>query len=189
MIPRRSAAIIIGIALVTSCAGPVALGPVKPNPFVHPVEGMKDTILQVYFAPAVQDAFRVEPTNMRPIDVSQFRSSLREGLTRAFCGSFQRVVFVDSVPALCLVLSLERCEPRGIKAGNVPVADGIVAYDLRFDVRYLASLVEEGQKVASAQNEVTGKDVSWKAADQPRLMENSLELMVVDLRDKLFARH
>lgn len=179
--------IVMSLWLTAGCFGPIGIGAVKPNPFVRGIDGTKDKTLQVFLAPGVQDAFQIEPTNMRPIDVSQFRTSLRDGLASALSGSFKELLFVDSAPALGLVLQVERCEPRGVKAANVPMGEGIVAYDLRFDVRYIATLKEDGRVVANTQNEVTGKDTSWKAADQPRLLANSLELMITDLRERLFV--
>ncbi len=167
-------------------SGPTRIGPVPLSPQGLRPDAFAEVRLAVLLSPEIAEARLLQAVSLRDVQLEALRSSFAAGLVEALRRSFGEVELVDNPAGAPLLLRVEELTPQHVKTGNVPLG-GQVAYEMRFDVRYRAALVKGDATVASAVRTVEGRDLSWKAADQPLMLQHALEQTITDLCDQLFA--
>jgi TolB-like protein len=162
--------------------GPLPLAPqgLRPDAFA-------EARLAVFVDPAIPEQRTLTAVSLRDIELVALRSSVVAGLTRALGQSFAEIREVEVSDPAGLVLRLEELTPQHVKTGNVPVSAGAVVYEMRFDVRYRAALGKEADTLASAVGTYEGRDLSWRAEDQPLMLQRALEGAITEVLEKLFA--
>ncbi len=149
------------------------------NPSVHAYQESFDEPLTIILGTDIKDDF-VVGEERRPMEVHQFRKSLRITLYYMFKDSFTEVQFADEVSSTGYTLRLSRLRPAykvvSSSTGVVGTGDVVVSIpntQVAASYQYDGAIYRQGQKKSILDDEVTSRKTTDNQKQRPEVFRDA----------------
>ncbi len=152
------------------------------DPFTQPYQTSFTEPLTVMIGKDIDDGFTIRD-GMHPMDVRNFRKSLRITLYYMFESAFPEVTFADSIGAAGYTLQLYRIRP-GWQVASTSVSGGefTTSYSrVAGQIRYDAAIFKNGRKIALLDNTVVGEETAIERREMPEAFRDGVRELCEDL--------
>ena len=152
------------------------------DPYTQPYQTSFTEPLTVVLGDDIDDQFTIRD-GMLPMDVRNFRKSLRITLYYMFESAFPEVTFADSVNAAGYTLQLYRIRPgwqvasTSVSGYEVVTSHSRVASQIRYD----AAIFKNGNKIALLDNTVIGEKTANTKKEMPEAFRDGIRELCEDL--------
>jgi hypothetical protein len=162
----------------------IHISQLNPKGTLDNVEAKSENIY-ICISKEIPDDFRVTTVRSVPMDVEDYRGSIRAGFSNTFGPFFKDVTFIDEIPNNGTSILLTSADIKHVMKefdnGGNPVA-------ATCRVKYNAILYNDRQEISYSSGEVTSEEVSSDLNDFPRIAENALAIMMEEIGTKFFGR-
>ncbi|TXK71967.1 hypothetical protein [Mesonia sp. K4-1] len=177
---KKSTVLIAILALILQGCGPLQVNLMNPNPNLDLIESKQKIILLI--DDGISNEFEIpEKNGVRPINVTEWHSSLKKGFENGFKDYY---TIVENKENADLILELTRADLEFVPAA-ISGSYGVVAINSQIDFK--AILKNNNNEVL---NSDAGTSVSKNATNQPSqvtsVVESSVESMYEILSKEIF---